>query len=41
MAIALGEQARVVTAVVAVLLTIGAMNAYYAGGVAARRLAGP
>lgn len=31
MAIALGEQARVVTAVVAVLLTIGAMNAYYAG----------
>ncbi len=32
MAIALGEQARVVTAVVAVLLTMGAMNAYYAGG---------
>src|SRR6476661_5913336 len=32
MAIALGEQARVVTAVVAVLLTVGAMNAYYAGG---------
>ena len=32
MAIALGEQARIVTAVVAVLLTIGAMNAYYAGG---------
>ena len=32
MAIALGEQARVVTAVVAVLLTIGAMNAYFAGG---------
>jgi amino acid efflux transporter len=32
MAIALGEQARVVTAVVAVLLTLGAMNAYYAGG---------
>ncbi|GGM89406.1 amino acid permease [Terrabacter tumescens] len=31
MAIALGPQARVVTAVVAVLLTIGAMNAYYAG----------
>ena len=32
MAISLGEQARVVTAVVAVLLTIGAMNAYFAGG---------
>ena len=32
MAIALGEQARVVTAVVAVLLTVGAMNAYFAGG---------
>ncbi|GAA2472467.1 amino acid permease [Terrabacter carboxydivorans] len=32
MAIARGEQARVVTAVVAVLLTVGAMNAYYAGG---------
>ncbi|GAA2740731.1 amino acid permease [Terrabacter aerolatus] len=32
MAISLGEQARVVTAVVAVLLTVGAMNAYYAGG---------
>jgi len=32
MAIALGEQARIVTAVVAVLLTVGAMNAYYAGG---------
>ncbi len=32
MAIALGEQARVVTAVIAVLLTIGAMNAYFAGG---------
>ena len=32
MAIALGEQARVVTAVVAVLLTIGAMNAYFVGG---------
>ena len=32
MAIALGEQARIVTAVVAVLLTLGAMNAYYAGG---------
>jgi amino acid efflux transporter len=32
MAIALGDQARVVTAVVAVLLTVGAMNAYYAGG---------
>ena len=32
MAIALGDQARVVTAVVAVLLTLGAMNAYYAGG---------
>jgi amino acid efflux transporter len=31
LALALGEQARVVTAVVAVLLTIGAMNAYYAG----------
>jgi amino acid efflux transporter len=31
MAVALGEQARVVTAVVAVLLTIGAMNAYFAG----------
>lgn len=32
LAIALGEQARVVTAVVAVLLTVGAMNAYFAGG---------
>lgn len=32
MAIALGEQARVVTGVVAVLLTLGAMNAYFAGG---------
>jgi amino acid efflux transporter len=32
LAVALGEQARVVTAVVAVLLTVGAMNAYYAGG---------
>src|SRR4051812_6832050 len=32
MAIALGGQARVVTAVAAVLLTVGAMNAYYAGG---------
>ena len=32
MAVALGDQARVVTAVVAVLLTVGAMNAYYAGG---------
>ncbi|WP_330475124.1 APC family permease [Terrabacter sp. C0L_2] len=31
MAIALGPQARVVTAVVAVLLTVGAMNAYFAG----------
>ena len=31
-AIALGGQARIVTAVVAVLLTVGAMNAYYAGG---------
>lgn len=28
----LGEQVRVVTAVLAVLLTVGAMNAYYAGG---------
>lgn len=32
LALALGEQARVVTAVVAVLLTVGAMNAYFAGG---------
>ena len=32
LAIALGEPARVVTAVVAVLLTLGAMNAYFAGG---------
>jgi amino acid efflux transporter len=32
LAIALGDQARVVTAVVAVLLTLGAMNAYFAGG---------
>ena len=32
MAVALGEKARVVTAVVAVLLTVGAMNAYFAGG---------
>jgi amino acid efflux transporter len=32
MAIALGDQGRIVTAVVAVLLTIGAMNAYFAGG---------
>jgi len=31
MAIALGPQARIVTAVVAVLLTVGAMNAYFAG----------
>ena len=31
LAIALGDQARVVTAVVAVLLTLGAMNAYFAG----------
>lgn len=32
MATALGDGARVVTAVVAVLLTVGAMNAYFAGG---------
>ncbi|GAA2157906.1 amino acid exporter (AAE family) [Humibacillus xanthopallidus] len=32
LAIALGDPARVVTAVVAVLLTLGAMNAYFAGG---------
>jgi len=32
MAVALGDGARVLTAVVAVLLTLGAMNAYFAGG---------
>jgi amino acid efflux transporter len=32
LAVAVGEQARVVTAVVALLLTLGAMNAYFAGG---------
>lgn len=32
MAIALGDSARIVTAVAAVMLTFGAMNAYYAGG---------
>ncbi len=32
MALAVGESARVGTAVVAVMLTLGAMNAYYAGG---------
>src|SRR3954447_13428512 len=32
MAVGLGDQARVVTSVAAVLLTLGAMNAYYAGG---------
>ena len=32
MAVALGDGARVLTAVAAVLLTLGAMNAYFAGG---------
>ena len=32
LAAGIGGEARVVTAVVAVLLTVGAMNAYYAGG---------
>jgi amino acid efflux transporter len=32
MAVAVGESARIITAVVAVMLTLGAMNAYYAGG---------
>ena len=32
LAIAFGEPARAVTTVIAVLLTIGAMNAYFAGG---------
>ncbi|EWT03281.1 amino acid permease [Intrasporangium oryzae NRRL B-24470] len=32
MAVALGDQARVVTAVAALMLTLGATNAYFAGG---------
>ena len=36
-----GESARPVTTVVAVLLTVGAINAYFAGGSRTRRGAGP